>query len=44
LLSFVNNELLKGTKISPEKFGAGFDIVVQELSPINKKLIEIREE
>ena len=43
LLSFVNNELLKGTLISPEKFWSGFDEVVHELSPKNKKLIEIRE-
>ena len=36
LLSFVNNELLKNTDISPEKFWQEFDKIVQELSPKNK--------
>ncbi len=44
LLSFVNNELLNGTNISPEKFWSNFDNVVHELAPKNKKLIEIRED
>ena len=44
LLNFVNNELLKGTKISPEKFWLGFDKAVHELAPKNKKLIQIRED
>ena len=43
LLSFVNNDLLKNTDISPEKFWLGFDKAVHELQPKNKKLIEIRE-
>ena len=43
LLSFVNNDLLKNTNISPEKFWLGFDKAVHELQPKNKKLIEIRE-
>ena len=43
LLSFVNDELLKETSISPEKFWKGFDNIVHELSPLNKKLIEKRE-
>ena len=43
LLSFVNNELLKETSISPEKFWQGFANIVHELSPLNKKLIEKRE-
>ena len=44
LLNFVNNELLKNTKISPEKFWKGFDTTVHELAPKNKKLIQIRED
>ena len=44
LLSFVNNELLKGTTISPEKFWLGFDKAAHELTPKNKKLIETRED
>ena len=39
LLSFVNNELLKDTNISPERFWSGFDKTVHELAPKNKKLI-----
>ena len=44
LLNFINNELLKGTKISPEKFWLGFDKAVHELTPRNKELIQIRED
>ena len=33
LLSFVNNDLLKDTDISPEKFWSGFDNAVHELAP-----------
>ena len=44
LLSFVNNELLNNTGISPEDFWIGFDKTVHELNPINKKLISLRDE
>ena len=44
LLDFVNEELLKGTDIKPEKFWFGFDKCVHELSPKNKELIKIRED
>ena len=44
LLSFVNNELLKGLEISPEKFWSGFDNAVHELAPKNKELIELRKD
>ena len=44
LLDFVNEELLKGTDIKPEKFWLGFDKCVHELSPKNKELIKIRED
>ena len=43
LLNFINNELLKDTKISSVKFWEGFDRVVHELTPKNKELIQIRE-
>ena len=43
LLDFVNNELLKDTKISPEKFWLRFDKAVHELAPKNKELINVRE-
>jgi len=44
LLNFINNELLKGTQISSENFWTGFDKIVHELSPINRKLIKTRDE
>jgi len=44
LLNFINNELLKDTKISPEKFWEGFDKMVHALAPKNKELIQIRED
>ena len=44
LLSFVNNELLNNTGISPEDIWVGFDKTVHELNPINKKLISLRDE
>ncbi len=43
LLDFVNNELLKGTGISSDKFWTGFDEVVHELAPKNRELLNIRE-
>ena len=44
LLNFVNDELLKDTNISSEKFWEGFDRVVHELAPKNKDLLEVRED
>ena len=43
LLSFVNNELLKDTGITLEKFWSGFDKAVHDLAPKNKELLKIRE-
>ena len=43
LLSFVNKELLPGTKIKKEFFWNRFDKCIHELAPKNKKLLEIRE-
>ena len=44
LLNFINNELLKNTKISSEKFWEGFDRAIHELAPKNKELLQIRED
>ena len=44
LLNFVNEELLKDTNISSEKFWEGFDRVVHELAPKNKDLLKVRED
>ncbi len=43
LFDFVDKELLKGTSISTIHFWQGFDKVVHELAPKNKKLLEFRE-
>jgi len=44
LFNFINEELLKDTNISSEKFWKGFDRIVHELAPKNKELIQIRED
>jgi malate synthase len=43
LLNFVNNELLKNTKISSEKFWPSFSKAVHQLTPKNKELMKKRE-
>ena len=43
LFEFINNEAIPGTNINIDKFWAKFSKVVHELSPINKALIEKRE-
>jgi len=40
LLNFINEELLKDTNISSEKFWEGFDKAVHELAPKNKELLK----
>ena len=44
LLDFINKEAIPGTKIESNKFWSEFDKAVHELQPINKKLLEAREE
>ena len=44
LLSFINNDLLKDIKISPQKFWLDFDNVIHQLAPINRELIKKRED
>ena len=44
LLSFVNDELLVDTEISPEKFWTNFDKAVHKLAPENQRLIKVRED
>ena len=43
LLSFINKELLPGTKISKDHFWRGFNKSVHELAKKNKELIDARE-
>ena len=44
LFDFINNEVLPGTNINQDNFWKKFSKVVHEISPINKKLIEKRED
>ena len=44
LLSFINDELLKDSNISTEKFWTGFDKALHNLAPKNKELLKIRED
>ena len=44
LLSFVNDELLVDTGISPEIFWTNFDKAVHKLAPENQRLIKVRED
>jgi len=43
LFNFINNEVIPGTDIKSDKFWDNFEKVVHELAPINKKLIDKRE-
>ena len=42
LLRFVNDELLKDTNVTVEKFWSGFEKTLDELVPKNKELINFR--
>ncbi len=44
LLDFVNNEIIPGTDIKSDEFWTNFGKIVHELAPINKKLIQKRED
>ena len=44
LMNFVNNEIIPDTNIKPEEFWTKFENIVHELAPINKKLIQKRED
>jgi malate synthase len=43
LFNFINDDLLKNTKITKEDFWKGFDKAVHELAPINKDLLKKRD-
>ncbi len=44
LYDFINNEIMPGTNINPDKFWDNFEKNVHELSPLNKNLIQKRED
>ena len=43
LLEFINNEVIPGTKVNADEFWTKFSKVVHDLAPLNKELIEKRE-
>ena len=43
LLEFINNEVIPGLNVNREEFWSKFSKVVHDLAPLNKKLIEKRE-
>ena len=43
LLEFINNEVIPGTKVNADEFWTKFSKVAHDLAPLNKKLIEKRE-
>ena len=43
LLNFINNEVIPNTNINIDNFWSKFSDVVHELSPVNKALIQKRE-
>ena len=44
LFNFINKEVLPGTNITEENFWSNFSSSIYELAPLNKKLLERREE
>ena len=44
LFDFVNNEIIPGTNIKSDEFWDSFGKIVHELAPINRKLIQKRED
>ena len=44
LFDFINNEVIPGTDIKPDKFWSSFEKAVHELACLNKSLIQKREE
>ncbi len=44
LYNFINNEVMPGTGIKPDEFWSNFEETVHELAPLNKNLIQKRED
>jgi malate synthase len=44
LYNFINFDVIPGTDVSSDQFWNGFDEIVKDLSPKNKRLLSIREE
>jgi len=43
LVSFVNNELLPKLNLTQRRYWAGFEAIINDLSPVNSKLLAIRD-
>ena len=44
LLQFVETELLPAVALSPDEFWPGLEAIIRDLSPVNRALLEKREE
>jgi malate synthase len=44
LYDLVVNDIIPGTKVKPEVFWAGFESIIEDLGPVNKSLLERRDE
>jgi malate synthase len=44
LFDFINSEVIPGTEINPDEFWSNFEKTVHELAPLNKNLIQKRED
>ena len=44
LFDFINNEVIPGTDIKPDKFWSSFEKAVHEIAYLNKSLIQKRED
>ncbi|MFN7251053.1 MAG: malate synthase G [Anaerobacillus sp.] len=44
LFEFVNKQAIPGTCLSTDKFWSGFETLIKELAPENKRLLAVREE
>ena len=44
LVNFIENDALPNTNISAERFWKKFELILNHFSPINKKLLETRNE
>ena len=44
IYDLVNEQIIPGTDIDPEQFWDGFAAIIEDLAPVNRQLLEIREQ
>lgn len=44
LYDFINSEALPGSQLDPEEFWSGFEALIEDLTPANKRLLATRDE